>query len=40
MNCETDFVARNDKFQTLVSKIAGSCLQHCKENPTSKVRMW
>lgn len=28
MNCETDFVARNEKFQELVASIARNTLQH------------
>lgn len=28
MNCETDFVARNEKFQALVSSTTGSILAH------------
>jgi len=27
VNCETDFVARNSKFQNLVSTVANACLQ-------------
>ncbi|XP_069954661.1 elongation factor Ts, mitochondrial isoform X2 [Cherax quadricarinatus] len=27
VNCETDFVARNDKFKTLVSRIAKECVR-------------
>jgi len=27
VNCETDFVARNTKFQNLVSTVANACLQ-------------
>lgn len=25
VNCETDFVARNEKFKTLVSQVAKEC---------------
>nr|CAG4650520.1 EOG090X0EI4 [Sida crystallina] len=34
VNCETDFVARNEKFQTLVTNIASVCLEnvHLVEN--------
>lgn len=28
VNCETDFVARNDRFQSLVGKIAENCLNN------------
>ena len=28
MNCETDFVARNEKFQALVSSVTGAILAH------------
>lgn len=28
VNCETDFVARNDQFQSLVGKIAENCLSN------------
>jgi elongation factor Ts len=28
VNCETDFVARNSKFQNFVSVVANACLQH------------
>lgn len=27
VNCETDFVARNGKFQSFVSLVANTCLQ-------------
>lgn len=28
MNCETDFVARNEKFQSLVAQVAETCLSN------------
>jgi translation elongation factor EF-Ts len=28
VNCETDFVARNDRFQSLVGKLAENCLNN------------
>lgn len=45
MNCETDFVAKNEKFQKLVDLVAKTCLHHSKvENPspksTSKVSLY
>ncbi|XP_054283703.1 elongation factor Ts, mitochondrial isoform X2 [Macrosteles quadrilineatus] len=37
VNCETDFVSKNDKFQKLVDVVAKTCLQHTKtENPSPK----
>lgn len=37
VNCETDFVGRNEKFQKLVDLVAKTCLQHTqKESPSSK----
>lgn len=37
LNCETDFVAKNEKFQKLVDLVAKTCLHHTKaENPSPK----
>ncbi|OCT95783.1 elongation factor Ts, mitochondrial isoform X1 [Xenopus laevis] len=33
VNCETDFVARNSKFQQLVQQVAVSTLRHCQSHP-------
>lgn len=33
LNCETDFVARNTKFQSLVADITNGCLQSAKTSP-------
>ncbi|KAE8626721.1 hypothetical protein XENTR_v10006725 [Xenopus tropicalis] len=41
VNCETDFVARNSKFQQLVQQVAVSTLRHCQshqENMSSYVK--
>jgi len=37
VNCETDFVARNSKFQNLVSRAANVCLNHAKQVDKAKV---
>jgi len=31
VNCETDFVGKNDKFQKLVDMVAKTCLHHIKD---------
>lgn len=37
VNCETDFVGRNEKFQKLVDLVAKTCLQYTqKESPSTK----
>ena len=33
VNCETDFVAKNDKFQSLVAQITGVCFRNAKAVP-------
>jgi len=38
VNCETDFVARNSKFQNLVSTAANACLQFGLSRSEHKVR--
>ncbi|OCT92894.1 hypothetical protein XELAEV_18015960mg [Xenopus laevis] len=41
VNCETDFVARNSKFQQLVQQMAVSTLRHCQshqQNTSSYVK--
>ncbi|XP_014674856.1 PREDICTED: elongation factor Ts, mitochondrial-like [Priapulus caudatus] len=35
VNCETDFVARNDKFRGLVASAAKSALKHCRWTPVN-----
>ncbi|XP_072263230.1 elongation factor Ts, mitochondrial [Pyxicephalus adspersus] len=35
VNCETDFVARNVKFQQLVQQVAASTLKHCQSTERS-----
>lgn len=35
VNCETDFVARNDKFRSLVEKVTHSILDGCNPQPLS-----
>lgn len=37
VNCETDFVARNSKFQNLVSTVANACLQFGMSNSHHKL---
>jgi translation elongation factor EF-Ts len=37
INCETDFVAKNDKFQQLVSQVAKSLLNNQKQSKQEKV---
>ncbi|XP_064646522.1 elongation factor Ts, mitochondrial-like isoform X2 [Lineus longissimus] len=37
INCETDFVARNKKFQNLVSQISNLVLQQGKESDAAKI---
>lgn len=39
INCETDFVAKNEKFQHLVSQVAKSLLVNQKSSKTEKVRL-
>lgn len=36
VNCETDFVARNVKFQALVSSVANSVMKSCKSDRVEK----
>lgn len=36
VNCETDFVARNEKFQQLVKDVALAALAHHKNKTESK----
>ncbi|KAG8267840.1 hypothetical protein J6590_041757 [Homalodisca vitripennis] len=37
VNCETDFVSKNDRFQKLVDIVARTCLHHSKtDNPSPK----
>nr|CAG4644340.1 EOG090X0EI4 [Lepidurus arcticus] len=36
VNCETDFVARNEKFHSLVSQVTQTCLQQLIANRTDK----
>lgn len=31
LNCETDFVARNEHFQNMVDTVANACLQKASE---------
>lgn len=35
VNCETDFVARNNTFQEFVDSVARACCQHVSEMPTN-----
>lgn len=35
MNCETDFVARNQEFQTVIEEAANTCLTFTKNQQTS-----
>lgn len=35
VNCETDFVGKNEKFQKLVDMVAKTCLHHTKTNTPS-----
>ncbi|OWF35480.1 elongation factor Ts, mitochondrial-like isoform X3 [Mizuhopecten yessoensis] len=35
INCETDFVSKNEKFQDLVSKVASGCHRYFMAAPTS-----
>ena len=35
VNCETDFVARNDKFRSLVEKVTHTVLDTCNPQPLS-----
>eukprot|EP00731_Ephydatia_muelleri_P037978 Em0617g3a len=35
VNCETDFVARNDKFRSLVEKVTHTVLDKCNPQPLS-----
>ena len=37
INCETDFVARNEKFQDLVARITGVCHEHFSEKDDTQV---
>ncbi len=37
VNCETDFVAKNDKFQQLVSQVTNSLLANQQEKSKEKV---
>lgn len=37
INCETDFVAKNEKFQQLVSQVAKSLLANQKNSKAEKV---
>ncbi|ELT92766.1 hypothetical protein CAPTEDRAFT_163902 [Capitella teleta] len=37
VNCETDFVAKNDKFQGLATKIANACLHQGASTNDSKI---
>ncbi|XP_071101157.1 elongation factor Ts, mitochondrial-like [Haliotis cracherodii] len=39
VNCETDFVARNEKFVKLVSSLALACQKHFLSQPDRKVSM-
>lgn len=39
MNCETDFVARNDKFQSLVSTITRCTLNHLSPRPLTTTNL-
>jgi len=32
INCETDFVMRNEQFQSVVGRITKAVLEHCKQN--------
>ncbi len=35
VNCETDFVARNEKFLSLVASVAGICLANTPQTQNS-----
>ncbi len=37
MNCETDFVAKNEKFQQLVSQVTNSLLANQQEKSKEKI---
>ncbi|XP_059489863.1 elongation factor Ts, mitochondrial [Neocloeon triangulifer] len=37
VNCETDFVARNKTFRSLVEQVTSACLQHAKSLPQASV---
>ncbi|XP_013407871.1 elongation factor Ts, mitochondrial [Lingula anatina] len=39
VNCETDFVARNDKFRGLVGKVTSACFHHVKDSSEDKVSL-
>lgn len=36
INCETDFVARNDKFQSMVEEAANSCFKYAHSKLQAK----
>lgn len=35
VNCETDFVARNETFQEFVQTVTQACAKHVSEMPTN-----
>lgn len=35
VNCETDFVARNETFQEFVQTVTQACAKHVAEMPTN-----
>lgn len=35
VNCETDFVARNENFQEFVQTVTKACAKHVAEMPTN-----
>lgn len=37
VNCETDFVARNNTFQQFVDTVTRACCHHVSEMPTNDV---
>lgn len=40
VNCETDFVARNEKFQQLVKDVASSIMAHlCSKKQTGYLKV-
>ena len=38
VNCETDFVAKNEKFKDLVAKVTTTCLRDAQSHRINKVR--
>ena len=34
VNCETDFVAKNEQFQSLVKEVTQACLNYAQSSPS------